>query len=123
MGSNKKIILSIIILFLISAVYLSWSETRQVDSNLNKNWWSLSFKDPKSSDLSFVIENHSASSQFHWTVLTAAKTKLNEGDATIEKGGIEKVDLSQQEIKNTKRITISVSSGSDKKEIYKNFNK
>lgn len=121
--SNKKIIFVIIFLFLISAVYLSWIEKKQADFNLNKNWWSLSFDNPKSSDLSFTIENHSDESNFHWEIL-ADKEKIQEGDIEILKGSTWTLDV-QGDMPETngdnKKATISATNGNDKKNIYKIF--
>ena len=115
MESNKKIIAIALGLFLISAIYLSWIETRQADYNLDKNWWTLSFSDPKSGDLSFTVENHSDQETFHWAVFTAGKTKLSEGEVNIRKGEKNEIDLSGLETKTTKRIIIDVNAGNDKK--------
>lgn len=117
MNNNKKIIFTIIFLFLISAVYLSWTETRQFDPNLNKNWWVLSFSDPKSDNLSFTIENHSAKNNFHWEVISGSD-KIKEGDMNMDKGSINDIDLSS--INNSSgKISVDVTRGSDMKEIYK----
>jgi len=109
------------LLILVSSVYLSWVEKNQADLNLGKNWWTLSFDNPKSSDLSFTIESHSNKNTFHWTVLTAGKTILKEGDATIQKGSVADINLNDQELNIVGKIMIDVTNGMDKKEIYKNF--
>ncbi|MFA6383036.1 MAG: hypothetical protein WCX17_01260 [Parcubacteria group bacterium] len=117
--NNRKIIIVTILLILVSAVYLSWTEKKQADLDLDKNWWALSFENPKNSDLSFSIENHSNSDSFHWTVFTAGKTKLKEGDLTIQKGDVTDINLNNQEVNASGKIMIDVASGTDKKEIYK----
>lgn len=121
MSNNKKIIIATIFLILVSSIYLSWTEKNQADLDLGKNWWALSFTDPRSSDLSFSIENHSNGGSFHWTVLTAGKTKLKEGDATIKKGEVADINLNDQEFSVAGKIMIDVTNGTDKKEIYKEF--
>jgi hypothetical protein len=121
MNSDKKIIIVTIFLILVSVIYLSWAEKRQADLDLNKNWWALSFENPKNSDLSFAIENHSDSNSFHWTVLTAGKTKLKEGDVTIQKGNAVDINLNNHEFNAAGKIMIDVTNGTDKKEIYKEF--
>jgi hypothetical protein len=121
MTSERKIIILTIALFLLSGIYLSVMEIRQQDPNINKNWWAVSFADPKSSALDFTIENHSNKDAFHWTVLTAGKTKLKEGDVNIAKGASADIKLDGKNLNATGRILIDVSSGTDKKEIYKNL--
>lgn len=119
--TNKKLIIAVVSLLLICSVYLSWAELKLADQDADKNWWVLSFENPKNSDLSFVIENHSTARTFHWTVLTAGKTKLKEGDVMIEKGKDETINLNRQDFSVTGKVMIDVTNGMDKKEIYKNF--
>lgn len=121
--TEKKLIISIVSLLLICAVYLSWTGNKQADLNNNKDWWTLSFVDPKNSDTSFRIENHSDITVFHYAVLTAGKTKLKEADVVIRKGENVKIDLSDQNFSGTEKIIIDVVAGKEKKEIYKNFEK
>jgi hypothetical protein len=119
--NNKKLIITIASLLLVCSVYLSWTELRQADLNTGKNWWALSFADPKSFDPSFVIENHSTGNSFHWTVLTAGKTKLREGDVNVPNGEFADVKLNSLDFPAQGKIMIDVSAGTDKKEIYKDF--
>jgi len=106
------------LLFLISAVYLSWMEKRQADLNLNKNWWALSFDNPKSNDLSFTIENHSQKTNFHWEMISGS-VKIKTGDAMIAGGATWTSNVQVNNLAG--KISIVVTSGSDKKEIYKNL--
>lgn len=119
MENNKKIIIATLFLLLASAVYLAWTEKRQADLDLNKNWWTLAFADPKSSSLSFSIENHSDKSDFHWQILADNK-KIQEGDAKISKSLTWTSDVQVTNLAG-KNVIISVSNGADKKEIYKNL--
>lgn len=123
MNNNKKIIFAILLLFLISAVYLSWTEKKQADFNLDKNWWSLSFDNPKGSNLSFTIENHSNESNFHWEIILG-DNKAKEGDVNVIKGFAWTLDaqanMPETNLDN-KKVTISATNGNDKKNIYKIF--
>lgn len=119
MKTDKKIIISFIVMFLLTAVYLSYAEQKQADPNAGKNWWTLSFVDPKSNDLSFTIENHSDKNNFHWQVLEE-KNVMNEGDALINKSNQTDIIVPMENISG-KKIIIMVSDGKEKKEIYKDF--
>ena len=119
MSNNKKIIFSFLALFLLSAVYLSYAEQRQIDPNSGKNWWTLSFANPKSNDLSFTIENHSDKSSFHWQVMDE-KDVMSEGDVSVIRGAQKDIAVPTESISD-KKITIRVSAGSEKKDIYKDF--
>jgi hypothetical protein len=118
---NKLIIFAVIISFLVSALVLAWSEKNQTDENIGKNWWSLYLSDPKSTNLNFVIENHSNENNFRWVVLSN-KNKIEEKDATIEKGTALNLNpvINPDDYKN-KKITIRVILGNETREIYKNL--
>lgn len=117
LDSNKKIIIVCIALFLLSASYLSFVETRQADLNVGKNWWSISFINPKTSDTNFTIENHSDKSNFHWEILQN-NSIIQQNDISINNGSAWTSNV--QVLDSAGKIIIRVSSGSDKKEIYKN---
>jgi hypothetical protein len=116
MSNNKKIIASLVTLFFISAIYLSWVEKKQADLDLNKNWWVLSFFDPKSNDLSFKIENHSQKNNFHWEEVSDSGI-IREGDLTVANGESAMLDVQKDSLVG--KIIVRVSNGTDKKEIYK----
>jgi hypothetical protein len=109
------------ILFAVSAVWLSYASQRHMDPNYQKNWWSLSFSDPKGRSMDFIISNHSPQTTFHWQIL-ADKTVVNENDVAIAKGESKTVPVITTDFQD-KKITILVThiSDSDKKEIYKNL--
>lgn len=117
--NQKNIIIFIIVLFVLCSGYLFFVSDQGLTSDTGKNWWALYFEDPKGASLDFVIENHSSNDNFHFEV-TAQKNKLQEGDVEIRTGENKKIELDLPEAKNT-NITVSVSDGSDKKEIYKNL--
>lgn len=116
--TNKKLIASIALLLFLCAIYLSLAEREQADLNVNKNWWTLAFNNPKSSDLSFAIENHSDKNNFHWEILNENGEKLDAGEIMIAKGSAWTANV--QSAGNGK-VTISASNGADKKDIYKNL--
>jgi hypothetical protein len=116
--NSKAIIISTIVIFFMSSLFLAWSEKRQSDENFQKDWWVLSFDEPRGSDINFTIANHSQKTSFHWEVISGAE-KMSEGEARIAKGSIWKSDIKTGDL--TGKITIRISVGSDKKEIYKNL--
>lgn len=118
---QKKIIIFIAGLFLLSSVYLFHSSAKAVDPNYQKNFWSVYFSDPKSMDFNFVIENHSDNTSFHWETYDG-KIKTTEGDSVIKKGETRKLDVNSKIggiVEN--KLTIKVISGDEGREIYKNF--
>lgn len=117
MNNNKAIIIFTIIFFLAGALFLAYAENRQSDENLQKDWWVLYFENPSSSSMNFVIENHSDGSNFHWEVW-ADNEKMQEADFTIPKGQ-KKGFMAGVQNPGNKKITITVSDGKNKKEIYK----
>lgn len=115
---NKKIIIFLIIFLIASLFYLAYIEQSRRGEG---NFWVLYFADPKGDNLSFVIDNYSDKNNFHWEVLID-KNKVTEKDAVISKGNKKIIDLVELKIEN-KKITIIVSDGENKKEIYKNINR
>lgn len=116
--NNKTIIRALIIFLIVSFFYIAYTEQKQHSTG---DWWALYFNDPKSKNLDFVIENHSDKTNFHWEVL-ADKDKLKEGNVNVVKNDKKSIDISDLNISN-KKITIIVSSGGEKKDIYKIFEK
>lgn len=52
-------------LIFLSGAYLFMKNNRELDPDYQKNWWTLSFSDPKSpSSMDFVIVNHTSSESF-----------------------------------------------------------
>ena len=122
---QKKLIISIIALFVLSSAYLLWTARNYNDPDYEKNWWALYFENPKSDDLDFVIENHSDKTGFHY-VLTVGNDKIKEEDVSINKGETKKLsfgDPLKLSFEKNKKTTVQVISGEERKEIYKNFDK
>ncbi len=115
---QKKIILFLISLFIASSTWLFYASDRFINPNVGKNWWALSFVEPTSSNLTFTIENHSDQTVFHWKILENNQ-KIEEGDAKIEKGASQNV--TPDESFSNGKFVIDVTTGQDKKEIYKNL--
>ena len=87
------------------------------DPNIGKNWWAISFENPTNPSLYFVIENHSNSTTFHWTII--GTQKLQEGDEEIAKGATKTIPIENNF--NQEKIRIEVTSENEKKAIYKNL--
>lgn len=115
---QKKIVIFIISLFILSSAWLFSASKKAVDPDFGKNFWTLYFFDPKSDDLDFVIENHSDQVDFHYEILKD-KQRLEEKDLKIEKGRSEKIDI--LDVSQKGKITIRVTAGDEKKEVYKNL--
>lgn len=111
---SNRIIISLIIFLIISFFYLAYTEQSQRNSG---DWWALYFENPKSDNLDFVIENHSDKTNFHWEIL-ADKEAIKNDDIKIMKSDKKSINITDLNDSN-KKITILVSNGDGKKEIYK----
>ena len=120
LNQSQKIIIFFSLLFLSSSIYLFSIDSRYNDPAYNKDWYSLSFTDPKSGKLDFAIENFSAKTDFHWEIL-AGKEMVSQGDGNIRTGEKKDVSVSDLGIKDAQKYTIRVTSGKDAREIYKNI--
>jgi hypothetical protein len=118
---SKKIIACITTLLFLTSAYLFYVERRDSDPNTQPDWWIIYFQEAKSDNLDFTIENHSKKTAFHWEA-AGAQGKIAEGDSSINKGEQRQIHPNAA-TNGEKKITITVSDGTDKKEIYKNFSK
>jgi hypothetical protein len=116
--NQKKLIIFISILFVLCSGYLFWVSDQGLKSDDGKDWWALYFENPKNDSLNFVIENYSSSSDFHWTV-SENNQKISEGDAKVKSGETRNIQPQTENL--TGKISVTVSNGKEKKEIYKNF--
>ena len=117
--SNKSIILSLLIFLLFSLGFLAYTETQQ-QSPTNQNWWVVYFLNPKDESLDFIIENNSDETGFHYEI-SGGENNLEEADVEIAKGTKKEIFLNENIA--SEKIIIRVSAGSEKREIYKNFDK
>ena len=118
MNNHKIIVIATGVLLLISFIFLSAIERKQANIN-NTNIWMTYFENPKDNSLNFIIENHSNDNNFHWQVL-ADKSIVSQGDQTVSIGENKTISINTADTFN-KKMTVSVTSGSTKKEIYKNL--
>lgn len=117
--NEKRIIIAIVIFMIVSFLFLAYNEKKQQDPDYQKDWWAVYFIDPKSNSLSFVIENHGNSPEFHWQILKNKKV-AEEGDVNIKKGS--SVNIAPDMSANVPdKIDVKISDGKSDKEIYKNF--
>ena len=120
LNQSQKIIIFFSLLFLVGSIYLFSIDSRYNDPKYNKDWYSLSFTDPRSENLDFTIENFSAKTDFHWEVL-AGKESVSRGDENIQTGEKKDISVSNFEMKDAQKYTIRVTAGKDVREIYKNI--
>lgn len=118
--SEKKIIIIIALSLLVVFIALSWREKRFETGAYRSGWWSVSFNDPKDKGLAFTIDNETSKSQkFSWKAVSGDDT-ISEGSETVASMGKKAINPSFESMPNGK-VVIEVSSGNDKKDIYKIF--
>ena len=119
---TKLIILSTLIFFLLSSFWLAFLEKRQSDENYHKEWWALSFVDPKNNQLSFILENHSEKAIFEWKILNGQK-ELQKNEVVLQRGEKKEIFLTPTELNISGKTIINVlnKNKNDKKQIYKNL--
>jgi hypothetical protein len=110
-------VLIVLFFFAIASGVLFVRIDRDLDPNLGKNWWTLSFetRDPSSSD--FTIDNHSSITRFTYTV-SHDDTELNTAPISLSKGQSETVRLAIPADPGRTTISVSADDGT-KKEIYR----
>lgn len=116
---QRKIIIFIIVIFVVSAIYLLAIGSKYQNANFSRGWWSAYFVDLKDNSLDFVIKNNDSGADFHWTVL-ANNEKLEEGNVNVDMGDQKMIRTDLNNIPPGK-VVIEVSTGKDKQDIYKNL--
>lgn len=116
------IIIAFACFFLASFIFLAHREQKNRDYDFQKNWWVIYFKDAKSGNLNFIIENHSAVSSFHWSAISGKNEPFQEGNIKINKGQSQEIIIETDGLED-KKIILKVSDGEKSKEIYKDFRK
>jgi hypothetical protein len=120
LGSQKLIILSVIIFFILSSIWLFFISAKYMNPDYNSDWWALHFADPKDQSLNFTIENHSLKNNFHWEITDGTKN-IEIGDVEIFKSQKKNIPIDIQNVSD-KKIIIRVSTDNNEvKEIYKNL--
>lgn len=119
MTTSRTIIITIALLFICSFSFLAYTGWKQQRADYSRSWWTLSFNDPKSHDLTFTIENHSDQTDFHWEIFLD-KTSISKGDAIISIGETKSIPAIANDVAG-RTVTIKVSTPKGSKDIYKKF--
>ena len=119
MTTSRTIIITIAILFICSFSFLAYTGWKQQQADYSHSWWTLSFNDPRSNDLSFTIENHSDQTSFHWEILLD-KSSISKGDTTLKIGETKSIPVIATDVTG-RTVTIKVSTPKGSKDIYKKF--
>jgi hypothetical protein len=119
MTTSRTIIITIALLFVCSFSFLAFAGWKQQQYDYSHLWWTLSFNDPESNDLSFTIENHSDQTAFHWEILLD-KTSISKGDATLNIGETKSIPAIANDVAG-RTVTIKITTPKGSKDIYKKF--
>ncbi len=115
--SENFLILIFCALFFVSAVFLFTQNERELDPDTNKDWWVLSFAAPeKEGDLAFTVENHSDTTVFRYTLMADKRIVVEE---PFELPSGKTTTITPTVLPTGKRISIIVTDGTEKKEIYR----
>jgi hypothetical protein len=110
--NQQKIILFLGFFFLVSAIFLAYTEKSQ---HTLEGQWFMYFSDPKNEALGFSIENHTTSTTFDYNITC--------NDQVIHKDTINIPQNSNKAIKVTsqcqEKSTIQVSHNNNTQELYK----
>jgi hypothetical protein len=105
----------------LSSVFLFGAE-KYYKNITGEDWWAVYFENPKDNGLQFVIENKEEKKDFRWE-LWLGENKVQEGLESVAKDGKKTVEPNKNlSLAYKGKITLKVSSGEEKREIYKNLN-
>lgn len=104
--------------FTATTVFLFWQNERELDPDQGKNWWTFSFTAPEREEsLSFTLENHSDKTDFQYEI--AVGKEIISKDTFIAKRGEKTIVTPPSIAKQKERVKITVTTGNEKKEIYR----
>jgi hypothetical protein len=121
--SENIIILVFTVLMLASILFLAIYEKITRGEILKNSFWDVSFHDPRGSNINFSIENYTNSKEYSWEIMIDDQ-KISEGKTLVQNREKKNIDVSGlekdfQDKSGDKKILIRISSGGEKKEIYK----
>jgi hypothetical protein len=106
------------LLFSASMIFLDTKIDQDLDPDIGKEWWTLSFETRDPSSLEFAIENHSGSTDFSYEV-TRDKIILDEGAVSVKRSE-RKIIIPSGNGDTAGRTTVIIESGDgSKKSIYR----
>lgn len=116
--SEKGILIIFCALFAISSLFLFFQNSRALDPDYQKNWWTLSFAAPEErTNLDFIIENHSQETEFHYQIV-AGKEILLEQSVSVGRSSAATVTLALPASTDA-RTTVRVTASGETQEIYR----
>lgn len=77
---------------IVTMVYAAWIEARQHNYVVDKNWWSISYAEPRGESHDFVIENYTDRELFHYVIYVDDNVLL-ENDVVITSGKSKYVEV------------------------------
>ncbi len=120
LSSEKSLIIAFCFLFTISATFLFWQNKRELDPNIEKSWWTLSFAQPENGEsLNFIIENHTTLREFYYEIQSKTDRTIFSKETVLVAPGETKIITPTFTPPSPIRTTISVTAGTEKKEIYR----
>lgn len=116
--TQKSLVIIFVVLLAMSTCFLFWRNESELDPNQGKSWWTLSFATPgEPSSLAFTIDNHSDTTHFEYEIVADKKSLMKEA-LIVTKGNNITITPDISATPNI-RTTISVTTGTEKKEIYR----
>lgn len=118
--SEKRLLLSLFVLFALSVVFLTAQNIRGIDPD-GKNWWSLAFAEPTNeSSLAFTVTNHTADLSFRYTVTRGTET-LETGEFSVPAGASVRQSPNVEALPGAGRMTITVTHDGREETIYRSL--
>jgi hypothetical protein len=105
------------VLLLGSFFLLAAIEQRDRDLDPKRNVWIVSFENPKTDSLDFIIGNYTPRSDFRWSAGSESGQLLDQGIVSITPGTEQRIPVRVETPRG--KIIIRVTTENEQKEIYK----
>jgi len=120
MNRPESGLIAILIALMVGSFYLLASiEHHERRLTPERNLWTLSFQEPKSTALDFMVANYTKQTDFTWSVQSENGQPVNSGTAKIIPGTEQIIRIGSTP--RSGKVLITVSDGNKSKQIYKIF--
>lgn len=104
--TQRTLIISFLLFFVASSLFLAFRVERGLDEDFRKDWWAIGFVEPKSPSPNFFIENHSIDTNFVYQVQQANSVLLEE-TIDVPRGETKTIEVKDVPLTN-EMLTITV---------------
>ena len=117
--SEKNTLVLLTFIFVLSAFSLASITRDALDPDNAKNWWIVSFVDPRGDTLDFTIANHSDTTRYSYTTTAPDHSRSDEAISVDIPTGETRTLSPIQKKTTTGKYSITIQHGNETRTLYK----